>query len=341
VTHVAAARTDTIPWGTILRSVGVVAGSAVWVQFVGSLDMWARFDRIGIAPTPTVALLPRDLLFVAGVRALAAPLLLGTIALGALVLWPKQRPRPKGESQPTQESRSKETEGMAPVAAAAGTSPRGEQPRGLKTILIGLAVVTTLYVISRPLDGTWTAVLIVASVLASLVIYLVVVRTEGFGHVAAALFVATALFGGLVGIARQYGEPVTLDIAVALRKDGSAIGGFFIGRSSESMYLLTTAQPGGKANNVVTGETINDADLFVSGEKCVTRTIAEKEPDCYVQQVVGIRSDDVAKFSIGPRGVIVGPRGFRAARVLAQVALLRADEEVRTEAIVPPTTTTR
>ncbi len=177
--------------------IGVVIGGAAWVEFVGSVDMWTRFRSIGIPATATVAQLPKDLLFAVGVRTLVVPVLIGLVAFTALLLWPRRQTAPTTR-------RGGVTRHLA--ATATEGSPAEYQPRGLKTILTVLGVSTVWFVLDRPLDGRWTAVLLVAAGTALVLVYVVVVRTDGFASVAATLFVAVSVFGALVGLARSTGS---------------------------------------------------------------------------------------------------------------------------------------
>jgi hypothetical protein len=113
-----------------------------------------------------------------------------------------------------------------------------------------------------------------------------------------------------------------------LRTDNSAIGGYYVAKAGDAVYLLTLSQPGGASNNVV--QIDQPGALPPQPAKCtdenLARQIAQKE-DCYVVEVVEVPAGQVAKLSFGPRDIPVDRNGYRAARTLAQVALRREDEE--------------
>jgi hypothetical protein len=74
----------------ILEFLGVAAGIAAFVTFVGGALLWLRFDELGLPADRAVAMLPRSLLVTVGAHALLAPAIAGlaaVIALYALDDW--------------------------------------------------------------------------------------------------------------------------------------------------------------------------------------------------------------------------------------------------------------
>lgn len=288
-------------WKPVLQVLAVVAGSAVWVQLIGSVDMWARFNKIGIAHTSTVSLLPRDLLFATGVRALTLPVLAGVSACGALVLV---------HAQVERRARRKEPD------AKVERNPAGARPPGLRLIFLAILAISWLLVVGAPLTTGVTALLLCVVLVGAALIYFAVLCTSGFGSAAAAVLAGTAVLGGILGLVLQFVAPTRLDVAVAIRKGDPPISGFYVGRTGDAIYILTATQPG------VASQTQPPFPTTLCDR---TRAPTPgRHPDCYVQQVVGVRTSDVVKFAIGPRSVEVNLAGYDWARVLAE-ALLRAD----------------
>jgi hypothetical protein len=291
------------------KVVGAVAGAAAWVQFVGAVVLGARLDTIGVPPTATVGLFPRDasLLFALGVRALVGPLFAGMVALGLLLLL---NPGERSEEDPRQSVLCR----------------KDRAPSWLRTILVAVVVAAAIRAIALPLSTLATVVMIGLAILTAVIVYAILERTETRAAAAWTLFVSVAIFGGALGLAREVGERPDLDVGVVLRKDGSAIGGFYIGRTGDTLYLVTTVRPAGNVKSRVAGGSPGAAP--VPNKICRgARAIADRKSNCYVEQLVGIPSDQVLKFALGPRGVRVNENGYSAARVLAQVALLKRDEE--------------
>jgi hypothetical protein len=241
---------------------------------------------------------------VVGARYLVPPLVL---ALGAFVaLWLLRDPG-------TEEARN--------VA--------GKTPRGLVPLLVPIALVGVVAMAFAPRLATGARFALVAVCAAFVVVtWLVVKRLSGFGRGGWGLFLCVAVFAGIYALVLAVGRPERLDLAVVLRSDQSAIGGYYVAKASDAVYLLTLSQPGGASNNVV--DVDQPTSLPPQPEKCrdedLARQIALKE-SCYVVEVVEVPAGQVAKLSFGPRDIPVDRNGYRAARTLAQIALRREDEE--------------
>jgi uncharacterized membrane protein YhaH (DUF805 family) len=274
------------------------------VAVVGTGVLWIRFNDVDAPATQSVALLPTDLRFVVGARYLVPPLLL---ALGTyVVLWLLRDPG-------TEEARN-----------ATGTTPRGLVP--LLTVIALVGVVTMAFATRLSTGSRFALVGICAAFV--LVTWLVVRRLSGFGRGGWGLFVCVAAFAGVYALVLAFGRPERLDLAVVLRTDQSAIGGYYVAKAGDAVYLLTLSQPGGASNNVV--DVDQPGALPQQPPKCsdenLARQIAIKD-SCYVVEVVEVPAGQVAKLSFGPRDIPVDRNGYRAARTLAQVALRREDEE--------------
>lgn len=300
-------------WTLIAKVVGAVAGGVGWVAVVGTAVLWIRFNDVDAPATQSVALLPTDLRFVVGARYLVPPLILALAAFVALWLL-----RTSG----TEEARN-----------ATGTTPRG-----LVALLVAMALIGVVAMAFAQRLATGSRFALVAICAAFVVVtWLVVKRLSGFGRGGWGLFLCVAVFAGIYALVLALGRPERLDLAVVLRTDRSAIGGYYVAKAGDAVYLLTLSQPGGASNNVV--DVDQPTSLPPQPAKCrdedLARQIALKE-SCYVVEVVEVPAAQVAKLSFGPRDIPVDRNGYRAARTLAQIALRREDEERLPN--IPPTT---
>ena len=80
-------------WEALVTLAGAATGIVIFVYLVGGAIVWERLHVLRLPANHGVAALPRELLLVVGVRALAWPLALGLLAIG-LVLSLGRVPRP-------------------------------------------------------------------------------------------------------------------------------------------------------------------------------------------------------------------------------------------------------
>src|SRR4051794_9567723 len=85
------------------------------------------------------------------------------------------------------------------------------------------------------------------------VTWLVVKRLSGFGRGGWGLFLCVAVFAGIYALVLAVGRAERLDLAVVLRSDQSAIGGYYVAKAGDAGYPLTPSPPGGGGHNGVRG----------------------------------------------------------------------------------------
>lgn len=68
-------------WQALVALAGAATAIAIFVYLIGGAIVWARLHTLGLPANQGVAPLPRELLVVVGVRALAWPLVLGVLAI--------------------------------------------------------------------------------------------------------------------------------------------------------------------------------------------------------------------------------------------------------------------
>lgn len=337
-----------VSWQPLAKIAATVVAGAAWIEFVGGIVMWARLNEMGVAATPAVALLPKDLLFVIGVRSLALPLLAGAAAVTLLVLLGRPSGSVTAADRTCDRTAARDEESSRHGAAktlkrgvfeqrkvrtAKAGNTAGLAPRGLWFVLwlaSSAAFVVVVFVIDA--GNEWRIPLAFGVILAEPILFAAIRRTDGFFQAAVALFIAVALYGGLISVARESETP-DQDVAVVVRKDGSALGGFNFARTGDAVYLVTATPATGVRDATVKRRTQPNADQFIGDQRCEKvskshplRTL-RYEPRCYVPHLVGIPLDDVKTFSLGPRNVSVDGWGYRTARWLAQVALTRGEGE--------------
>ncbi len=288
-------------WTPILAVLGGVVGSAAWVSLVGGVVLAARFERVGVPPGPTVSLIPTEQQAVVGLRFVAIPVLLA-LMLFLILLATRDPTTNEGQNRP--QSAPKGLIAILVVGALAGSFV------GYQSVLEKLA--PQLVVIGMP-------------VLSAAVIYFAVKKANGFTQAGLILFVGVAVCAGVVAAAYELGRPPTLDIASVVRSDGSGVGGFYVAKSDSNVYLITPTRAGGPTKGK--GAT---QPLPVNAERCDLDGIVGRlngKSNCYINELVVIPAGQVAKLLIGPRGVRVNAKGFRAARRLTEAARFRADEQ--------------
>jgi hypothetical protein len=194
-------------------------------------------------------------------------------------------------------------------------NPEEKTPPGVKRILGALTILGLALIWNGPIDAVqlgfndpaWRWVLTVAVPAAAVLFAIGVDRGSRF---------------------------VKEDLAVVVREDESAVGGYLLAQSSDAVYLITADAPGGSRNYVIKKSTPNPRlDLGGTvrcqhvGQNLTTLLREPKPPACFLPRMITIPSSQVHEVLAGPSAVKVGARGYRTARYLAEVAVLHADGE--------------
>jgi hypothetical protein len=197
----------------VLELAGAAAGVVVFVSLVGAAVISARLHSLGLPIDSTIAVLPRETVVIAGVRALAGGLLAALVVLS--VLW---------------------------VLDRLGLSLRGDNASRWPTLpeagVMALAVVPLLAFTLAYGVTIWMVVLsLLASAAAVGVVLLILRRSTNFGQLSVRLLVVIAALGGVLAFARVYDQRIALDFATVQLKDGGRTNGFLLGQSSASIVL--------------------------------------------------------------------------------------------------------
>ena len=197
----------------VLELAGAAAGIVVFVSLVGAAVISARLDSLGLPIDSTLAVLPRETVVIAGVRALAGGLLFAVAVLS--LLWVLDRlgvnlRRDKASRWPT--------------LWEAGVLALAVVP--LLAFNLGYGVTTLMVLLS-----------LFASAVAVGVVLLILRRSSNFAQLSVRLLVAIAALGGVLAFARVYNQPIALDFATVQLRDGGRTNGFLLGQSSEAIVL--------------------------------------------------------------------------------------------------------
>jgi hypothetical protein len=297
----AAARPD---WKAIAGIVAAVAGTGGYVSALGTAIVWARMNNIGIAADTSAALVPTDLRLVLGVRWTLLPAVVALAAFLLLVIRREHGDTPEGGNR------------------------RGHLPRGFGWVvgifvLAGLAatIVSEVSVLGR-------VVMLAITGAFALLTYLWVQKAEGFAQAGVIIFVTMALGSGGLAFTYELTHPPRLDLAVVVRTDGIALGGYYFAKANDAVYLVTAGQPGGLRPAGRTG-----ALPHVAEKRCDEKTkfplarVGSWNRGCYVVQLTSTPADKVDSLMIGPAQQQVRPAGFSAARRLAATALHNGNVE--------------
>lgn len=267
---------------TRLEALAAIAGVGVLIQFVGGAIMYFRFEEEEIPALQTVAILPQQVLFVAGARMLVPIAALGAIA--ALVLYgissssspeetpvepedaPPDAPPPpvlverwRAEERGASDAVTRTVRFSSPDPAEETTAP-GELPAGFLPVVATFATLAAIIVVADdPTNWQWFLIAISAAVSFG-VGFAIAWQTRTVSAAAWGVFVMALIFGSAVSLIRESDSRVRLDLgAVEREKDpDEPIGGYFIARTSDSVYLLTKPLDGGPGREIVV---VKDADV--------------------------------------------------------------------------------
>lgn len=194
----------------LLELAGAAAGILAYVSIAGTALISARLYALGLPVDSTLAVLPRDQVVTAGVRALSLGVVAGLLVVLVLWVW----------------------HSMPMIGDDAVTDVRA-----LVTVPL-LAVAPLLaYTVRDGLTGRMVALTVAATAVAVVILALVTRRRVGFGRLRWGLFALIAVYSGVLAFARAYSPPVELDFADVQLKDGGRTNGFLLGQSSDSVVV--------------------------------------------------------------------------------------------------------
>ena len=197
----------------VLELAGAAAGVIVFVSLVGAAVISARLDSLALPIDSTLAVLPRETVVIAGVRALSGGLLAALVVLSLLWVLDRLgvRLRPDGGSR-------------WPTLREAGVLVLAVMPLLAFTLVYGVT-------------GSMAILSVLAAGAAAGVVLLVLRLSSSFGQLSVRLLVVVAALGGVLAFARVYNQPIALDFATVQLKDGGRTNGFLLGQSSASIVL--------------------------------------------------------------------------------------------------------
>jgi len=302
-------------WRPVLAIAGAVVGGAAWIAALGSAVMWLRLDRVDASPAPTVALLPTDYRLLLGARYLLVPLVLALLGLVVILLL-----RRDDDERHT-------------------LNERGTWPRGLVPVLVVLGLFGDYAVTKSGLsddDKFWLIAVIVVAAFATLG---AVWRVRGFLLGVLLMLGCILVFSGGIALLFEALRSPKFDIGVITGKDGSALGGFYLAQTDDSVLLIAAELPSGRRlTSVRSGELVHG----LPEQRCdelddPAKSVAAGSKSCYINAVVSVPTDDVRRVTVGPPGIPVTAEGYAAAQRLAVAALRRVDEQ----RLVPTTKPTK
>lgn len=239
-----------------LQLLGAVAGLTAVITFVGGAMLWIRFSELNLPADQALNLLPKQLLLVVGAHSLAAPVCLGLVSALAFLLF---NPYRNGAARP--------------IAF----------PLGVLVPVVPAALAAAVLV--EDFD-VWPEGVIMALALALAIAAVLVVAQAKAGPVrmATVLFAAFVLCGAVLAVVRTLGEPSMEPVAVALSGKPDGVGGFYIGQTSDRLYVAPlpgTGDPGDPFADA-------DVDRILEIKRDQVLQMAFREP-------TGIRSDQAGR----------------------------------------------
>jgi hypothetical protein len=256
-----------------LQLLGAVAGIAALMTFAGGAMLWLRFDELRLPADQAVALLPERLLLTTGAHALIGPIAVGILCAVVVTLaWPWRR-----------------------------------TPRDWAFWLLLGAIVVVAVVVAAALvwdfDRYPEQFAMLLALLAAFGIVLAVARAAARRSTLAwSLFAAFVVCGAVLAIVRTSGAPKLEPVALLLDGRPQSIAGFYVGQTSDRVYVAPLPGNG------------DPADPFADAE---------------IDRLVEIRRDKVLGLLLGaPAGIRSDEPGREQAQsLLADLRAATAEPE--------------
>ncbi len=238
---------------TAIQVLGATAGIAALATFVGGAMLWLRFDGLHLPADRAVALLPKELLLVAGAQALTLPLALG---LGAL-LW-------LTVLDPLDEEGNVEARFWFAF---------------LPTVVL---LIAAMVIFTADMDVTVIAIAAAVGIAGIVLIVRTAALTKYVRNIGWVVFAVFAVMGAVVNVLHMRFEPRMEPVAALLAADDEEDGagaerglaGFFVGETTERLWFVSL--PG----NGDPGDPFADAavDRVVGIPRSQVSRIAMREP---------------------------------------------------------------
>jgi hypothetical protein len=199
-------RADRPTWQVLVALAGAATAIVIVVYLIGGAIVWERFHVLRLPANQAVAPLPRNLLVIVGVRALAWPVVLGLAAAGLVNL----------------------------LTHIFRFGARGTRVTCAVLLVVWIAALVALGIYSTVQKVVFLTTLGILVAVAVAAAYRQVVAVR---RVALGASVAMAVVGVVVEAVDIYQLPVRMEYAHVLTADGSEMRGFYIGATSDAVYL--------------------------------------------------------------------------------------------------------
>ncbi len=198
---------------TALQLLGALTGFAALATLSGGAVLWIRFDALHLPADQAIALLPKQLLLIVGLHVLVLPVAIAIAAAALLVLLLYR------------DSRTAFWIAFGLVVAA--------------------ALVTVVVLLPPLLDAPlgWLATVVVL-IVAGLLLTLAIVSGQKRA-LAAALLTGFAVVGATLAVVRTHADPRLEPVALLLDGRPSSVAGFYVGQTSDSVYIAPLPGRGG------------------------------------------------------------------------------------------------
>ncbi|HWI70639.1 MAG TPA: hypothetical protein VNT55_01690 [Baekduia sp.] len=199
-----------------LELVGLAAGIAVFVNYVGAFVVTAEFHALRLPSDSIVSLLPPEIIIAAGLRLLIPSIILGIVVVALVGVL-----------------------GVCGVERGAWLSRTSRVALGVAAAVIVVWVLVRF--LGEPVTAGKERLGVVVAIAVAGMAALAVARGPSLRGIGATLFGLLALLTGTLGYLRASDPPVDLDFAVLTMRDGGRTSGFLLGRSSDSVVLAPDA----------------------------------------------------------------------------------------------------
>jgi hypothetical protein len=199
-------RADRPTWQVLVALAGAATSIVIFVYLVGGAIVWERLHVLRLPANQAVTPLPRNLVLIVGVRALAWPVVLGLVAAGLVKLL---------------------------------THILRSGVRGTRVICALLIVVWIASLVALGIYSTVQKVVFLTALGILVAVAVAAARRQlvGVRRLALATSVAMVAVGVVVEAVDIYQLPVRMEYAHVRLAGGTEMKGFYIGATSDAVYL--------------------------------------------------------------------------------------------------------